>query len=311
MVSPITKLGLLTVSLLFSVSTIAIHVRSDGTFSLPDSVLLFADEGHELQIVTAAGAQHMKLPIDLPVNSGVFTAPSLARDAKTVSWGFATTVDLAGPRRHVVLGMRSVTGKDWKTFGDFRGIGATAISPDGSKIALTVELDHSTAVMIFEVSTGEVSTLALTSPVVLNGGVGWSPDSKQLVVERFRRGQPSLISVADLTTGSVRDVVEGVSPSWSPTGEWIAYLDVQSKICTLVHPDGTGAKVVRDIHKKNRMIYYAPVWSPDGAQLLLNDWNEWKGYGFDFTLVNTATGRSTTIRKNGELPVFGWAKPRK
>lgn len=305
--------SILFAAMLIGVSSLGKDAQRNGTFSLPGSALLFADQGNELQIVTPTGTEHMKLPVNLPVNSGIFTLPGLGHDARSVSWGFATAVDLNAEirprdRPHFALGMRSVTESKWKTFGDFHGIGGTAISPDGSKIAFTVELEHARSLMILEVSAGKVTTVALTSPIVLNGGVSWSPDGKQLVVERFRRDQPSLISIVDLSTSGLRDLSEGYSPSWSSTGEWIAYLDYQREMCSLVRPDGTGVKLLRDIRKKDRMIYGSAVWSPDGKQLLLNEWNEWKGYGFNIQLLDIATGESRRIVKDGKLPVFGWAE---
>ena len=184
--------------------------------------------------------------------------------------------------------------------GDFEDIGAAAFSADRSRVAFSaVQPGRKSSFLILNLSSGEMETLPQLSGVAKRATLGWSPDGKQLVVEVQKGDQPEEISVASLSNGDVKVIGKGVNPAWSPTGEWIAYSDAKRQKCIVAHPDGTGARVVRDLGRnllQYRMFAYGAVWSPDGKQLLLN---EMKGEGpkIDVMLLDLATGKLTENRK--------------
>jgi len=293
---------------LIAASLTVLGASTNGTFSMPDSVLLFADRGHGLYVTTPSNSQFLSLPAELPTNSGVFNYPNLRADGKQVAWGFAVgdgTERRTSPR--FVLGLRSVANGDWKTFGDFQDVGAAAFSPDLSRVAFVgKQYIGKSALMLLELSTGEMSSTNSVSGVPERAGLSWSPSAKQIVVEIQHGDQPSEIAVVELASRSKKTVGKGVDPVWSPTGGWIAYFDESSQKCNLVHPDGTGTKTVLDLRRifGYRMLVYGAVWSPDGKQLLLN---EMKGEGpkIDVMLLDIANGKLTRKSRNG-LPVFGW-----
>lgn len=287
------------------------YEQKSGTFSALDSVLLFARPYYDVRVVTPNHSLVIPPPFDVPANSGLFNYPSISPRADLVAWGFAVQ---GHPRlRRFALGVYSIAEARWKTYGDFDEIGATAFSPDGSKIACVVqEAEKKDAFLIFDLATGNMTKVPHPKGIPGKATLSWSPDGRRLVVEVLRSEKTRLIAVFDPNTGDTKPVGEGSHPAWSPTGEWIAYYGDSGDKCILVHPDGTGKKIVGKAHSTfltPRRFGYAVVWSPDSKTLLLN---EMKGDGdyLDVMLLDLGTGRLTRKSKNG-WPVFGWVFPQK
>jgi len=304
-----TRRSVLCIFMMITIAAV-LHAAASGIFSMRGSVLLFADRGYGLQVVTPSGSQDMQLPVKIPVNYGDFKFPSLAPDGERVAWGFAVARNPSGqasPR--FVLGIRSPAQQEWKTFGHFQEIGATAFSPDGSRVAFVSEQeDRKSALAILDLSTGAIATLSHPSAVAMSASLSWSPTGTQMAVEVQHGNQPSDIAIVDVKTENVKVIGKGVDPVWSPTGEWIAYSDEAREKCNLVRPDGTETKTVRNLGRifGYRMFASGVVWSPDGKQLLLN---EMKGEGpkIDVMLLDLASGEVKRKSRNG-LPVFGWVR---
>jgi Tol biopolymer transport system component len=146
---------------------------------------------------------------------------------------------------------------------------------------------------------------AMPSPQGLpTSTMSWSPDAKRLAVDS--RGR---VAVLDLATGNVQPLVEGSKPAWSPSGEWIAYFEPGGAKCFLVHPDGTGVKVIKKLRQAlfsyRSFGWGGPVWSPDSRRLLLDEMKDDGDY-HDTVLLDVESDKDTTMAKNS-WPVFGWA----
>ncbi len=106
----------------------------------------------------------------------------------------------------------------------------------------------------------------------------------------------------------MHELVKGNEPSWSPSGQWIAYVDPSEHRIRLVHPDGTGDHVVKDIGSffTERGFGGAPVWSPDETKLLLNTYKGANLDSQDVMLLDLKSGKTTRKSHNGDL-ISSWA----
>jgi Tol biopolymer transport system component len=288
------------------ISTISAQERR--TFSLPDSVLLFAEPYQDLTVVGPGGTEILRPPVDVKANSGEFARPSIAPNGDLVSWGFVIANDDSRARLvRFALGIYSTSDHKWRTYGDFDMVTATSFSPDGSRIAFTANARGSDKrdLSILELETGKIRRIKYLAAVQPS----WSPDGKKLAVN-IQRGfdKDPILAVIDIDSGNMNTIAEGGgNPAWSPSGEWIAYIVLSGERCMLVHPDGTGSKIVSEAKSTfftYRRFGYAVVWSPDSRKLLLNKLTNALGK-LDAVLVDIETGRSTTKLKNS-VPVFGW-----
>jgi hypothetical protein len=277
--------------------------QDDGTFSEPNSVLLFGKEKTNLYVVTSTGK--FELPNEAEVQApAYFRIPSLAGTADRVVWSVEK-------EHHFVVGVYSLRDKSWKTYTEicFGGGGSAIFSPDGTKIAFVSATPSSpvdevcpsrqTTLQILDIATGKITPLSCCG-WRLGTRMSWSPDGRELAIQHL--GQ---IAIVEADSGKAKIIGEGWDPPWSPKGDWIAYMDASRQKCLLVHPDGTGMKAVHDLGRSftGRILIWGAVWSPDGGKLLLNELNDHQE--FKVTMVDLVTGKASTESRNG-LAIFDW-----
>jgi WD40 repeat protein len=110
--------------------------------------------------------------------------------------------------------------------------------------------DNPRVLQILDVATGKLTPVPYRGVIDEVAQLSWSPDGKYLVGQFCcSASSAAQIVVVDLRSGKGTVIAEGMDPSWSPKGDLIAYEDKEKQKCILIHPDGTGAKVVRDLTK--------------------------------------------------------------
>ncbi len=100
--------------------------------------------------------------------------------------------------------------------------GAPTVSPDGSRIAFTVE-DGARARLLAMDKDGSHLTL-LTDSLKLQGNPAWSPDGRSVVSAALRDGEPRLTRIFLNGDPPVAMLGEySMDPVWSPDGRFIVY----------------------------------------------------------------------------------------
>jgi hypothetical protein len=296
----------------------------------PDSVLLFAwDDAGDLLLSTPTGNLRVTGP-DGPVD-GVNFSPTLAPGGDLIAIGLrlpdhtartqcdpsVVTCALPGTTQYMwVMGVYSLRNKEWKTYGDFCGAGMPAFSPDGMKIAFKAAMrsalqncdfgNEKDALLVLDLATGQFTQVPDTARVIPKARLSWSPDGRYLAVQSGRGSHDSIVLI-EVGSWVQRVIAEGWDPSWSPKGDWIAYDVGAGMACMMMHPDGTGAKMVLDAFRRFGAwaVEYGAVWSPDEKTLLVNEREE-SGH-VEVVRVDLNTGKVTIIAKRTPK-LFGWVQ---
>jgi Tol biopolymer transport system component len=281
------------------------QAEGSGTFSMPNSILLFNSTDSTLKLVAPDHLDTLTVPAGN--RNRPLAVASLGLGARTVSWGFPVADDPSKTWKvRCAIGVYSLSEKKWRTYGNFSQIHATTILADGSKVAFIADETDSNSreLLLLDTATGKITELAHVAAVL----VSWSPDGEKLAIQTPGGDKPAEIAIFDIGSRSTHKLVKGEWPAWSPSGDWIAYFDHSNERVRLIRPDGTGNHLVKDVHGHvlgYRSFGGQPVWSPDGKELLLN---EYKGdlNSLDVMLLDVNTHRMTRLSKDGE-EVIGWA----
>jgi eukaryotic-like serine/threonine-protein kinase len=120
------------------------------------------------------------------------------------------------------------SGKQVATLGELADFGNVELSPDGTRVAVTLMVsgERTHDIWFYDTSTGQKTQLTDT-PADENWLI-WSPDGQQVVVNRFSFGRSELYRVSSNGTGSEETLFsdeDGVWPvSWSPDGRYILFV---------------------------------------------------------------------------------------
>jgi hypothetical protein len=216
---------------------------------MPDSVLLFANTDASLRLISPAHSESLNIPPST-ANRPLAVA-SLALGDGDVSWGFPVANDPSKRWKvRCAVGLYSTSDQKWRTYGDFSQVHATAISAAGSKVAFLADEGNGDTRRLFLLDVGNGQTNKVAKTIAVTGG--WSPDRRELVLGNPGGDTAPQIKIFDINSHRLRELVEGKWPSWSPSGDWIAYFDHSNEGVHLVRPDGTGNRILKNVIVINR-----------------------------------------------------------
>ena len=108
------------------------------------------------------------------------------------------------------------------TASDARLIGAPSLSPDGQRVAFTVERGTRTTLHVASIDT--IDSQPLAEELDVRGSPAWSPDGESIAVAALEHDVPRLVLIAPDGSAPRRIVDDyALEPSWSPDGRFIVY----------------------------------------------------------------------------------------
>lgn len=243
--------------------------------------------------VTTEGAT-----LAIPDGGEWYVEPSISANGRVIASARPVAGDPPAARPRLIVATYShgkwTDHKNLEVFG-----GTVAISPDGARIACVSDASARTNlfIRILDLNTGAITAWPESSRGA-GPHIAWSPDGKRIVFDRDHE-----VYFLDVASGKTSRIARGAWPSWSPSGEWIAFLDYPHVL--LAHPDGSGSRILARI-SRFESFGQAPVWSPDSQTILVQTpQDESVLPRMNIYAVDVASGKLTKVFTKVP-PVFAW-----
>jgi hypothetical protein len=157
--------------------------------------------------------------------------------------------------RPVALGVMKGDNSDVRRFPSVSRAIPTCWSYDNARIALLALLPDSPSKVkgaVFDFASQSLQDFDETATKITSQC--WSPDGKAIVYESAGK-----VRIRDFDAPRPREIVAGAAPTWSPDGNWIAYLDENEHTYYKIRPSGEDRqKLFRNKHGMPGL-----YWSPD------------------------------------------------
>lgn len=289
-----------------------------------EELLVYANNGNDLGLLEKDGFSLFSLDTNLLVPGGCCAhraTPSLSQDGRQLAY---VSLSSSQPRKEAVNIYDLSTRVGRRVF-EAEVIWSVSWAPDGNRLAIIADraTDQEHNPYIVDVTSNafkQLTHLTLGGRSYAVSGhahPSWNTDSTQLAVEmqavteNAQSGTATAIVLWNVQMNEFHKLADGVDPSWSPSGDEIAFFEPSRRKCFTVRPDGSHKKLFFAVGKRpfglsSAPLFYPVVWSPDGKHLLFHQWVDADIVSNVYELDLT-TGRPKFLSRT-ELQVVNWRK---
>jgi Tol biopolymer transport system component len=315
-----TALVLLALSLLGGASDAFHGAARLAGFSKENNarILLYFNNENDLALVTDGRMLPLAMDTHLwaPESCCAHRAtPALSRDGARVAF-----VHLGSKQPHrEAIAVYDTAARGQKDVFTAQAVWGIAWSPDGNRLAVVADNEAESGHNLYLIDFNSASVSQLTHGRLHVGGANytvsdyappsWSATGRELALE-LRNSAGAMIAVLELESNRLRKLADGVEPSWSPSGDRVAYFDGGRQYCYSVQPDGSDKTLLFSATRGflgaggGAPLFFPVVWSPDGRRVLWHEWND-ADLLTEIYLRDLKTGKVKHVGRS-ELQVVNW-----
>jgi len=187
-------------------------------------------------------------------------------------------------------------------------INSLALSPDGSRLAVSMVAGGRTDVWIKQLDTGPLTRLTFEG--TLNYRPAWRPDGRTLSFTSDRTGPSFLYTMrADGSSKPERymagDTMQIDEAQWSADGRWLVYRTGVTDNVRDVYARSTGADTTPITVSASKFDEYAPALSPDGRWVAYVSIESGREEVYVRPFPNTGDARWQVSTEGGAAPAWG------